>query len=82
MPVPSWIERLLLPKLSSIEGELKAVNSKIDTVGTRIDSLQNEFKTDGSRLDQKVDSLSEKMELSRDVERLKVEVAELRQRQR
>ena len=94
--VPGWLERLLLPKLSTIEGELKSINTRIDSLGDKIesaedklntridsvedkiDSLRNELKADITRVDQKIDSLSEKMELARDVEKLKVEVAELR----
>jgi chromosome segregation ATPase len=44
--IPGWIERLLLPKLSSIEEELKAINSRIDSVEERMISMRNETKTD------------------------------------
>lgn len=27
--IPSWIERLLMPKLSEISGEIKAINTRI-----------------------------------------------------
>ncbi len=42
--VPSWIERLLLPKLSEISGNIKALDAKIDSTNERIDSLRNETK--------------------------------------
>ncbi|MCL5068748.1 MAG: hypothetical protein M1368_10410 [Thaumarchaeota archaeon] len=53
--VPSWLERLLLPQISEIKGELKAVNGKIDAlrgemhgefkaINTRIDSLSTEVR--------------------------------------
>jgi hypothetical protein len=42
--IPGWIERLLLPKLSKISGEIRAVNGRIDALesnmNTRIDSLE------------------------------------------
>jgi flagellar capping protein FliD len=45
--IPSWIEKLLLPKLSEITGEIKAINARIDslekTMNTRIDSLEKTF---------------------------------------
>jgi len=45
--VPSWIERLLLPRLSEISGEIKALNMKVEalekTVNTRIDALEKTF---------------------------------------
>jgi len=30
--IPAWIQRILLPKLESIRGELKAVNARIDAL--------------------------------------------------
>ena len=72
--IPSWIERLLLPRLSSMEGELKAIHSEIRRLETMIDSLDE-------RLNTRMNSLSEKVDVVRDIERLKVEVAELKQRQ-
>jgi peptidoglycan hydrolase CwlO-like protein len=69
--IPGWIERLLLPRLSSIEGELKAVNSEMKRLETKIDSLDE-------RLNTRIDSLSEKVDVVRDIERLKVEGAELK----
>jgi len=42
--IPGWVERLLLPKLSEITGNIKAVNGRIDaldsTMTTRFDSLE------------------------------------------
>ncbi len=37
--IPGWIERLLLPKLSEISGDVKALDIKIE-------SLRNETKTE------------------------------------
>ena len=44
--IPSWMERLLLPKLNEISGELKAIHTRIDAVATGIVSLRNETKTE------------------------------------
>ena len=56
--IPSWIERLLMPKLSEISGEIKAVNTRIDALesnmSTRIEALE-------SKMDIKIDSLDERM---------------------
>ncbi len=41
--IPSWIERLLLPKLSALEGEIKAIHGEIKAVNTRIDSVYEKF---------------------------------------
>jgi prefoldin subunit 5 len=55
--VPSWIKQVLMPKLSEIKGEVKAINTLIDSVESqigsleeRIDSLRNETKMEISSL--------------------------------
>ncbi len=81
------VERILLPRLNGIDGELKSINARIDSVNTRIDSVnsridemdkRNAVQFDGIRTE--IRGLSEKVDLVRDVERLKVEVAELKRR--
>ncbi len=61
--IPSWIERLLLPKLSTIEGELKAINTRIDSTNERIDSLRNETKADTEGLRKEMLSKFEGMDI-------------------
>ena len=43
--IPGWIERLLLPDLNEMKGELKAINTRIDSTNERIDSLRNEMNS-------------------------------------
>ncbi|MDE1821627.1 MAG: hypothetical protein KGJ23_09640 [Euryarchaeota archaeon] len=52
---PSWFERILLPQLSEIKGQLTALNAKMD-------SLRNELKSDIARVDQRVDGLEKRMD--------------------
>jgi len=56
--IPGWVERLLLPRLSSMEGELKAINFEVKRLETKIDSLDE-------RLNTRIDSLSEKVDVVR-----------------
>jgi chromosome segregation ATPase len=93
------IERILLPRLNSIDGELKAINSRIDSVNTRIDSTNERIDSTSERIDSannsidemdkriqiqfgfvrsEIRSLAERVDLVKDVEKLKVEVAELK----
>jgi restriction endonuclease S subunit len=44
--IPSWIERLVIPSLNEIKGELKAINTRIDSVEAQISSLRNETKAE------------------------------------
>ena len=42
----SSLERLFLPRLNSIDGELKALNTSVDSVEKGMDSLRNELKAE------------------------------------
>ncbi|MGB2728484.1 MAG: hypothetical protein WBD09_08400 [Halobacteriota archaeon] len=44
--IPAWIERMLLPKLNEITGEIKAIHTRIDSVEKEIVSFRNETKTE------------------------------------
>jgi hypothetical protein len=60
--VPGWLERILLPQISELKGEVKAINARLD----------GEFKAVHSeirRLDEKIDSLDKRMDV---VQRLAV----------
>ncbi len=47
--IPGWIERLLLPKLSEISGDIKALNGRINALESnmtiRMDSLESDMIT-------------------------------------
>ncbi len=126
------VERILLPRLNSIEGELKSINTRIDSVNARIDgelksingridsvnakidsstgelrseikvvdtklvemdkrmevkfdaasaqieSVRSEVRAQVESVRNEVRSLGEKVDLVKDMEKLKVEVAELK----
>jgi hypothetical protein len=60
--VPGWLERILLPQMSELKGEVKAINARLD----------GEFKAVHSeirRLDEKIDGLDKRMDV---VQRLAV----------
>jgi tetrahydromethanopterin S-methyltransferase subunit G len=70
--IPSWIKKLLLPKLSEITGEIKAINARIDSLEKRVDSLEktfnerfvslrNEMLTRFDAVDKKIESLRSEM---------------------
>lgn len=88
---PGWVTRLLLPEIQEMKGDLKALNAKVNSTNERIDSLRNEMKSEISRLDGKIDALgerfetrinvlSEKVDVVREIERMKIEIQELKQR--
>lgn len=86
--IPGWIERLLLPRLSSLEGELKAfrgevggqfkeVGGKFEAVNGRIDSLEKQLLSLRSEMNIRFDALESKVTLIEDVTRLKLEMKAL-----
>jgi prefoldin subunit 5 len=44
--VPLWIKQVLMPELNEIKGELKSINTRIDSVEAQIGSLRNETKSE------------------------------------
>ncbi|MCK4476618.1 MAG: hypothetical protein KAU16_07815 [Methanophagales archaeon] len=70
--IPSWIERLLLPKLNEIVGEIKALEAKIESVDNKVDvridavekeiaSLRTETLVKFEAADAKAESLRNEM---------------------
>jgi hypothetical protein len=87
--VPGWLERILLPQISEIKGEIKLVNVRIDgldqKLSERIDGLQGrievEFKmvhTEIKRLDERIDSLDRRTDLTQRLATVEEQVRELR----
>ncbi len=56
--IPSWIERLLLPKLSEIAGELKAINARIESVEHHLESVEKRIDS----VERRVDSIERRFE--------------------
>lgn len=60
--VPGWLERILLPQISELKGEVKATNARIDE---EFKAVHSEIR----RVDRKIDGLDKRMEV---VQRLAV----------
>ena len=68
--VPSWIERLLLPRLSEMAGEIKALNA-------RFESLRNEMLPRFEAVDARLDSIEKRIPVIEDLAEIKLRLAEL-----
>lgn len=68
--IPSWIERLLLPKLSEISGDIKGLDIKIESLRNEmkmeISSLRNETKTEITSVRKEIESLRTEMNVRLD----------------
>jgi tetrahydromethanopterin S-methyltransferase subunit G len=61
--IPAWIERMLLPKLNEITGEIKAIHTRIDAVEKEVASLRSEMMTKFEATDAKIVSLDAKVDV-------------------
>jgi len=62
--VPGWLERILLPQISGVKGELKAVNARIDGLEGKMDGEFKAVHSEIRRVDQKIDSLEKRMDVT------------------
>lgn len=54
---PGWLDRFLLPKLSSIEGELKGLRGELTGFKGEVEGEFKAVHSETRRLDEKIDSL-------------------------
>ncbi len=74
--VPTWLKQVLMPELNEIKGELKAINTRIDSTNERIESLRNETKTEINSVRSEIASVRKEIESLRN--ETKMEIASLR----
>ncbi len=53
--IPGWLERILLPQISELKGEVKATNARMDG---EFKAVHSEFK----RLDQRIDGVEQRID--------------------
>ncbi len=65
--IPGWLERLLLPRLSSLEGELRAFRGEaageFKALHIEVKALDERMRTEIGRLDERFNSLEKRMDL-------------------
>ncbi|HIH45250.1 MAG TPA: hypothetical protein HA257_09360 [Candidatus Methanoperedenaceae archaeon] len=89
--IPGWIERMLLPRLSEISGEIRALDTKIDSLRNEtkaeVESLRKEiqyrFEATDSKfetLNAKIDSLDKRIPVIEEITALKIKIADIEKR--
>ena len=77
-------QSVIAPDINEIKGSIKVIDTKLDGTDSRIDDFGKRLSTKIEDLDKRISgeirALSEKVDSVRDVERLKIEVAELKRR--
>ena len=59
--VPGWLERVLLPRLSEIAGETKAIHARIDGLDVKLGEMDKRLTANDEHLSAKVDAVDEKL---------------------
>jgi len=75
--IPGWLERVLLPRLSEMAGEIKAVNVRIEALDEKLST-----KIDGvdKRLAAKIDDLDKRLDMAQRLAVLEAKMSELHPR--
>lgn len=59
--IPGWLERILLPRLSEINGELKAINARIGGLDSKVEGEFKAVHSEIERVDEKVDGVDKRL---------------------
>ncbi|MDV3278730.1 MAG: hypothetical protein LYZ69_09765 [Nitrososphaerales archaeon] len=73
--VPGWLERVLLPQISEVKGELKAINARMDG---EFKVVHSEIKRVEQTLGTKIDELDRRMDVTQRLAAVEEQLKELR----
>jgi len=83
--VPGWLERILLPQISEVKGELRAVSGRLDGLEGKMDgefkAVHSEFRAVRSeieRVEEKVGDLDKRMDVTQRLAVVEEQLRELR----
>ena len=62
--VPSWLERVLLPQMNELKGEIKALDARLGGFEAKVEGEFNAVHTEIRRLDEKIDGLDKRMDVT------------------
>lgn len=73
--VPGWLERVLLPQISELKGELKAMNARIEG---EFKVVHSEIKRVEETLGTKIDELDRRVDVTQRLAAVEEQLKELR----
>lgn len=80
--IPGWIERLLLPRLSTIEAKIDRVDGKVDAlekvVNARFQSVEIQIDAKFRSVETQMVELKERFNIAQELAVLKAQVKDLR----
>lgn len=75
--IPGWLERVLLPQISELKGEIKVVLARIDGLDEKLTLRVDEVD---KRLSAKIDDLDKRLDVAQRLALVEEQVRELRSR--
>ncbi len=78
--VPGWLERILLPQISELKGEIRAINARFDGLEGKVEGEFAAVHSEIKWLDGKIESLDKRMDFSQRLATVEERVHELQAR--
>jgi Skp family chaperone for outer membrane proteins len=79
--VPGWLERVLIPQISDVKGELKAMNARINGPEGKMEgefkAVHSEIRRVEEKLDTKIDELDKRLDVTQRLAVVEEQVKEL-----
>jgi hypothetical protein len=79
--VPGWLERVLLPQISEVKGELKAMNARINGLEGKMEgefkAVHSEIKRVEEKLGTKIDELGKRLDVTQRLAVVEEQVKEI-----
>ena len=80
--IPGWVERLLLPRLSTIEAKIDRVDGKVDAlekvVNARFQSVETQIDAKFRSVETQISELKERFNIAQELAVVKAQVKDLR----
>jgi len=80
--IPGWVERLLLPRLSTIEAKIDRVDGKVDAlekvVNARFQSVETQIDAKFRSVETQISKLKERFNIAQELAVVKAQVKDLR----
>jgi len=79
--VPGWLERVLMPQMNELKGEIKALDAKIEgefkAIHSEIRRVDEKIDLSNKRLEGKIDALDKRMDVTQRVAVIEEKMREL-----
>jgi tetrahydromethanopterin S-methyltransferase subunit G len=78
--VPGWLERILLPQIGELKGEIRAINARFDGLEGKVEGEFAAVHSEIKRLDGKIESLDKRIDFSQRLAVVEEKIQELQAR--